>query len=116
ETRLGKTPQEGFRHAYLRQIHSDLVVVPDHAGGDCGEGDALASSLAGQLLMVRTADCVPVLLVDPGVRAVAAVHAGWRGVVQEILPRTLERMGRQFVSQPTNVLAAIGPCIRQNAF
>src|SRR5690606_4256568 len=93
ETRSGKAPAGGFQKAFLRQIHSDAVIVPDSAGGDCGEGDALVTNRPGQLLLVRTADCVPVLLVDPAVKAVAAIHAGWRGVVPEVVPRSVEMLG-----------------------
>jgi YfiH family protein len=116
ETRQGKFPTEGFQAAFLRQIHSDVVVVPDRLAGDCGEGDALVANQPGQLLLIRTADCVPVLLVDPQAKVVSAVHAGWRGVVREVIPRAVEVMCGRFGSQPETMLAAIGPCIRMQAF
>jgi len=61
---------------------------------------------------VRTADCVPLLLVDPARHAVAAVHAGWRGSLERIAEKTVGEMRRAFHTQPEELLAAIGPSIR----
>ncbi len=79
------------------------------------QGDALLSGEARHALAIRVADCVPVLIADVSTRVVAAVHAGWRGVVSEIVPSTL----REFAARATdmrNVRMAIGPCIQQAAF
>jgi YfiH family protein len=51
------------------------------------------------------------LLVDPKKRAVAAIHAGWRGTLQRIVEKTVGRMKMQFATRPANLLAAIGPAI-----
>jgi polyphenol oxidase len=75
-------------------------------------GDALVTDQPGILLSVRTADCVPLLLVDPGRRAIAAVHAGWRGSLNRIAEKTVGEMRRAFHSRPEELLAAIGPSIR----
>jgi YfiH family protein len=66
----------------------------------------------GILLSVRTADCVPLLLVDPARHAIAAVHAGWRGSLQRIAEKTVGEMRRAFHTQPEELLAAIGPSVR----
>ena len=58
-----------------------------------------------------SADCTPILLHDPVRRAVAAVHAGWRGTALGIAARCLEAMARDFGTDPADVEAAIGPCI-----
>lgn len=108
-TRVGPLTQDGM--ASLRQIHSAVVLVADRAEGCVGEGDALLTGQAGWTLSVRTADCFPVLLADPVRRAVAAVHAGWRGVASEIVAGTLARMRDEFGTQTQDVLAAIGPGI-----
>lgn len=105
-----------FQAAAVRQVHSRHVVVVRGEGGALGEGDALVTSQAGILLTIRTADCVPVLLVDPVSAAVAAVHAGWRGIVAGILPRAVEVMEAEFGTRPDALLAAIGPCIRQESY
>jgi YfiH family protein len=60
---------------------------------------------------VQTADCVPILLVDPKKRAVAAVHAGWRGTLARIAEKAVGRMQLEFGSKPANLLAALGPAI-----
>lgn len=98
-------------YASLKQIHSDKVLIASQPGGCIGEGDALVTSRPGTRIGIRTADCAPLIFVDPVRRAVAAAHAGWRGTVSEIAKRTLERMKFQFGSEPADVHAAIGPCI-----
>jgi hypothetical protein len=67
---------------------------------------------AGILLSVRTADCLPVLLVDPRRRAVAAVHAGWRGALARIVEKAAGEMRRVYGSEPRSLLAVLGPSIR----
>jgi hypothetical protein len=98
-------------HAALDQIHSDIIVKAEGARGCLGAGDGLITGVAGLMLGVRTADCVPILLVDERRRAVAAVHAGWRGTLARIAARAIEAMTREYGSQPEDLIAAIGPCI-----
>ncbi len=76
-----------------------------------GEADGLLTGEAGLFLGVKTADCLPLLLVDPDARAIAAVHAGWRGTVAGIARRAVEHLERRFGSKPSRLLAAIGPGI-----
>jgi YfiH family protein len=71
----------------------------------------LLENTPGASVAVKTADCVPILLVDRDRRAVAAVHAGWRGTVAEIARRAVEEMRREFGSDPSELEAAIGPGI-----
>ena len=95
----------------LKQIHSDVIrVFPRAATGGC-KGDASATDRPGLLLAVQTADCVPILLVDPNKRAVAAVHAGWRGTLARITQKAVGHMQFEFGSRPADLLAAIGPSI-----
>lgn len=75
--------------AWAKQIHSARV-LPARAGA-CGEGDALFADVSGLALSVITADCVPVLLAGSG--GLAAVHAGWRGLVGGVIPAALEAVG-----------------------
>ncbi|MDZ7637041.1 MAG: peptidoglycan editing factor PgeF [Bryobacterales bacterium] len=116
QTRVSQPFPDGFRHATLRQVHSDRVVVARGEEGVLGEADALVTNTTGALLSIRTADCVPLLLADPIHRAVAAVHAGWRGTVAPILPRAVEALQANYASQPQSLLVAIGPCIRLATF
>ena len=76
------------------------------------EGDAVVSGVAGLACAVRTADCIPVLLADPLTGRVAAAHAGWRGLVCQVLRSTCQ----QLAAPPQRLIAAIGPHISQEAF
>jgi len=96
--------------ATLRQIHSNKVVVATRPG-DLGDGDALISNVPGLTLAIRTADCLPVLIADPENRAVAAVHAGWRGTVQEIVIEAIRAMSAEYGSRRENLVIAVGPGI-----
>ena len=80
-------------------------------GGVLGEGDALLENTPGSVVAVKTADCLPILLVDERQRAVAAVHAGWRGTVAGIAQRAVEAMRAEFGALPGELHAAIGPGI-----
>ncbi|HYL83511.1 MAG TPA: peptidoglycan editing factor PgeF [Candidatus Angelobacter sp.] len=95
----------------LKQIHSDVVQCFEASPNHPCRGDASATNRAGLLLGVHTADCVPILMVDPKKRAVAAVHAGWRGTLQRIVTKAIGKMSMQFGTKPSDLLAAIGPAI-----
>ena len=125
---LGTDP---FQVASLRQTHSAIVycaspgqrsvqyqLAGNPAPDACApprtlSGDALISDRAGLLLAIRVADCVPILMVDPKRRAVAVVHAGWRGALARIVEKAAGEMGRMFHSRPRNLMAAVGPSIRK---
>jgi hypothetical protein len=95
----------------LKQIHSDLVHLFEASPSAPCRGDASATNRPGLLLGVQTADCVPILLVDPKKRAVSAIHAGWRGTLQRIVTKAIGKMHMQFGTRPADLLAAIGPSI-----
>ncbi len=96
----------------LKQIHSDVSQYADGSlAGRIGEGDALLTDVPGAVVGVRTADCVPILLVDVSKRTVAAVHAGWRGTAQAIAAKTVGALAARFGSDPRDMQAAIGPAI-----
>ena len=100
-----------FKLIPMKQIHSDLIrLFPAQSAQPC-KGDASTTNAPGLLLAVQTADCVPILLVDPKNRAVAAVHAGWRGTLARIAEKTVGRMRFEFRSKPSDLLAALGPSI-----
>lgn len=96
---------------FLKQTHSNRVWKVDGGSGCLGEGDALVTACAGMLLEVRTADCLPIFLVEPQRRVVAAIHAGWRGTAAAISVRAVETIRREFGVRPENLLVAIGPGI-----
>ncbi len=95
----------------LHQIHSDVVRSFQSAPAKQCKGDASATNRPGLLLGVRTADCAPVLVVDPKRRVVAAIHAGWRGTLQRIVTKAIGQMQMEFACRPQDLLAAIGPTI-----
>jgi YfiH family protein len=94
----------------LKQVHSDAIQI-FHAPDSVRVGDASATAHPGLLLAIQTADCVAILLVDPRKRAVAAIHAGWRGTLARITQKAVGAMQREFSSRPSDLLAAVGPCI-----
>lgn len=95
----------------LKQIHSDLIHSISSVHADPSHGDALITNIPNLLLSVQTADCIPILLVDPKKRAVAAIHAGWRGTLARIVEKSVGRMLQEYGSNPSDLLAAIGPSI-----
>ena len=110
-TRLVDIPAVFPRLATLKQIHSASCVAAGGRTGALGEGDALLENQPGCVVAVRTADCIPILLVDERLRAVAAVHAGWRGTVARIAVEAVAAMGRSFGTRAEDLHAAIGPGI-----
>jgi YfiH family protein len=102
---------EGIRT--VKQIHSSAVLdaaAPASAAPE-PQGDALLSDRAGVRVGVKTADCVPILLVDISTPAVAAIHAGWRGSAENITAAAVRRMAALWNTRPENLRAAIGPSI-----
>jgi YfiH family protein len=110
-TRISDIPALFAKLATLKQIHSATCVPAAGLSGVLGEGDALLENSPGSVVAVRTADCIPVLLVDERRRAVAAVHAGWRGTAARIVPHAVASMERYFGTGPGDLHAAIGPGI-----
>jgi YfiH family protein len=102
--------------ATLKQIHSATCLPAGGRAGLIGEGDALLEDAPGAVVAVRTADCIPILLVDERRRAVAAVHAGWRGTAAGIARRAVKAMRERFGTDAGDVHAAIGPGIGECCF
>jgi len=108
---------DGMPVVTLRQIHSDIVHrvsgASADAHGNLPKGDALFAAEEGVVLAVQTADCIPILLVDTKKKAVAAIHAGWRGTLRRIAEKTIGRMQMELGTDPNDVIAALGPGIRR---
>lgn len=100
----------------LKQVHSNKVtrlVTP--IGCELADGDALVTTQKNVVIGVRVADCLPLLVYDPIGGMVAAVHAGWRGVVSGIIENSLSMM-KTCGSIPKNCLVSMGPCICDKCF
>lgn len=96
-----------------RQVHGSRVaaVTAGQRGQRVGDYDGLISDVPGTVLMQRHADCPPILLFDPRRRAIGIAHAGWRGTLANICAETVRAMGDTYGSQPSDLIAAVGPAI-----
>jgi len=95
----------------VRQVHSDIIHRVEAAPREPLAGDGLITQTPGLLLTIRTADCYPVILADPCRRVVGVFHAGWRGTLARIVEKGVGEMRRHFRTEPSDILAAIGPGI-----
>jgi polyphenol oxidase len=96
------------------QVHSSEVVHTDrplHQGEPHIKADAMITNKPGVSLVMRFADCGPILMFDPTHQAIGIAHAGWIGTVNKIAENTLLKMKNRFATNPQDVLAAIGPSI-----
>lgn len=103
-----------LRPVLLRQIHSDRVLNIGNEFDFAAEpprADALVTDQPGVGLVIKTADCLPILLVDPAARVSGAAHAGWRGTAQRIAEKTVAAMRSHYSVDPARIRAAIGPGI-----
>ncbi len=108
---LGKQLDLPAEPRWLDQVHGNTAVD----AATCGErppADASFSRRAGVVCAVLTADCLPVLLCTRDGSAIAAAHAGWRGLVSGVLESTVEALG----TEPQQLLAWLGPAIGPAAF
>lgn len=119
---LAGLPAREFRLLTLNQIHSDLLrsvgngKAADSPCQDSLRGDAHMTAAPGLLLAILTADCLPILIADTRQRAVAAIHAGWRGTLKRIAAKAVGRLRFLYGSRPEDLRVAIGPGIRACCF
>jgi len=106
------------RYIFARQTHSThvAVVTSDNLLNTIADTDALITNEPGLFVCVQTADCVPVLLFDPKLKVIAAIHAGWRGTVSKIVLKAIQQMTETFGCDPANIIAGIGPSIHIHAY
>jgi polyphenol oxidase len=121
----------GMMRAWVKQVHGRSVeMLEREPEGEYGEtleaevrdrfsgqisADGLVTNVSGVLLTIRVADCVPVLLASEDGRVVAGAHAGWRGVVGDVVGKTVRGMLEAGASAG-KIVAAIGPCISLEHF
>jgi purine-nucleoside/S-methyl-5'-thioadenosine phosphorylase / adenosine deaminase len=108
---------EPDRFLSLHQIHSpDVVIATGPWDGPARpKADAIVTRTAQLAIGVTTADCGPVLFVDPARRVIGAAHAGWKGALTGVLESTLQAM-EELGAERSEVVAAIGPMIRQPSY
>lgn len=100
--------------AYINTSFLDLT--PEEQKGKLEGIDAIITNIPGICIGVSTADCIPLLLFDGRRRVACAVHAGWRGTVQRIAEKAVAAMTACYGSQPSDVVAQIGPGISLKSF
>lgn len=101
-----KWSYSNFKVYDLKQIHSNIVLE----AGRAKRGDALVTSEPGKILVIKTADCLPILFHEPEAKIIGAAHAGWRGLAKGLLLRVVEKM-REKGAEPKKLRVAIGPAI-----
>jgi YfiH family protein len=95
------------------QVHSDVVVEAKGPRHDLPlqKADAIIGEAPGVGLLMRFADCVPILLVDPVRQAIGIAHAGWLGTARQVARKAVRAMVERFGSRPSDLLAGLGPSI-----
>ena len=100
----------------VNQVHGDAIFVIKQHGSffstrDELNYDAIVTNRTNLAICIKTADCVPVFIVDKVKKVIAVVHAGWKGTALEISAKVIKLMQNQYRTQPQDILAAIGPSI-----
>jgi len=96
------------------QVHSNEVVCTNGARGaeeDFQKADGIITNNPGTTLFMRYGDCVPILLFDPKLNIVGILHAGWQGTLKKIVWSAINKLKVVYHSQPSDIIAAIGPSI-----
>lgn len=98
---------------FLDQVHGKDILVVEDIKNDAAHYpfDALITSRKETAIIILTADCLSILLYDPVKSVVAAVHAGWMGTTLQIAEKTVDKMKERFESNPSHIIAAMGPAI-----
>jgi polyphenol oxidase len=104
---------------FANQVYGTAIVKHSGCGSEvnrhnlrkAGSGDAMITDAPGKSLVIQTADCQAVLIYDPVRKAVANIHSGWRGSIQNIIGLTVQAMIKEYGSDPKNLLAGIGPSL-----
>jgi len=101
--------------AFTDQIHSARAIVIEQSG-IYSKSDALITARKGLFLAIQAADCFPIFLYDPKNQIIAAIHAGWRGVVDGIIENTISSLCTVFSTDSSDLFAAVGPGLQRECF
>ena len=100
---------------YINQVHGDRTVEVDAAFDESGnrppEADAMMTGQPQRLLVIQVADCQSVMMFDREKRVAANVHAGWRGSIQNIVGKCIDRMAARFQTRANDIIAGVGPSL-----
>ena len=101
---------------FVNQVHGDKIYILDDADLTSNEvvkfsADALLTHIPGKPIGVFTADCLPILIYDPRLKVIGAIHAGRRGSEQSILLKVVREMNRVYESRPEELIVGFGPAI-----
>jgi YfiH family protein len=105
----------------LNQVHGDdiFVIKPFgdyYSSSEAMNYDAIVTSRTNLAICIKTADCVPVFIVDKAKKIIAVVHAGWKSTALEITAKVVRLFHEKYGSSPRELLAAVGPSIGQCCF
>ena len=100
----------------LEQIHSNIVNILDDNYQNKTKGDALITNKKNIPLVIKTADCIPILLYDKKNKVIALIHSGWKGTLNNIVIDTLNIMKDKYNSQKEDISAYLYPAIRKCHF
>jgi YfiH family protein len=107
---------EADRLITLYQVHSAICLpVTGPWTGERPQADALATTVPGLMLGALSADCAPVLFVDPEARVIGSAHAGWKGALGGVVEATVKEM-QALGAEPSRIFAAVGPCIGPKSY
>lgn len=96
------------------QVHSNDVICasqPRPSNTPHQKADAIVTDRKEVTLFMRFADCVPIMLFDKRLKVIGLVHAGWLGTINKVVTRTIIQMKRRYLSEPSDIIAGIGPSI-----
>ena len=100
----------------LNQIHSNIVHIVDENYQDKKDGDAFITKIPNCALVIRTADCIPMVIYDKKQKIIGAIHSGWKGTLNSIIEKTINSMIDNFSSNPKDLYLYLYPSIQKCHF
>ena len=117
ESAIKNTPEwKDFALISLRQVHSDSIHYLKVPPLELLSGDALITDLPHVMLLIRTADCLPVLFVSKEHKAIGVAHCGWRGTAKGLVQKVVETMDHTLGIRPSSLVVALGPSVEQGCY
>ena len=108
---IGYSPNQLAQIHQVHSAHVHIVNKPVGKNSVLAQGDAMISNTPGLLMLMRFADCVPILFFDPVKNAAGIAHAGWKGTVKEVVSEVVDKLKNQFGTNPADLITGIGPSI-----